>query len=224
MPRRWPNAASGVTPTAIMTRSAGSWTSPSTLIVSPEPLPSDAGHGHTGQDAYAVADEFVPHHATEGWVHGGKNLGQGFDHGHAELAAAEGVGQFAADVPGADDHDPPGGAEPAVHGERVGHGVQRMDAVEIDTGYRRADGLRAGGDEELVVSDGLDHSAVGDGGLAGADIGVDRRRLDGQLDAGGGQVLGVAVGEVTPIRCFAREVERAGRRSRSSGTGRRERR
>lgn len=73
---------------------------------------------------------------------------------------AEGVGESHPDVPGADDDGPVGGRQVVSDRAGVVHRTQQVDPRLVEPLQRRSCGYRAGGDDELVVAEGVG-AAVG---------------------------------------------------------------
>jgi hypothetical protein len=105
---------------------------------------SDLGHVAANDDSYALVGEFVSDASSKVVVDGGEHLGESLDDGDVEVASREGIGDFAADIAGADDGDASSTGELFVDGEGLGHGVKCVDTVEVDPGQRRAGGFGSG--------------------------------------------------------------------------------
>jgi hypothetical protein len=153
--------------------------------------------------------------APRGGVDGRQDFGELLDLGDGQPAGGQCFGHFQADVPGADDN---GAArfrffQGAHDGEGVVHRVQQVHAVGraegVQAGDRRADGDRAGADDELVVGDGVLGPVV-TGDVQQAAAGVDRAGggVQPQPHPGCFQVTAGAVGQVAPVADFPRDVVR----------------
>src|SRR2546422_6494550 len=97
---------------------------------------------------------------------------------------------------------------PLPHGHAVLHGMEEMDALQLQTRYGWTNGLRTGGDDQAVIGE-LHQLATRWASSDRLRLQVDAAGfvLEQEFQAGRVQLIQTVVGQLAPIRGLSTDVE-----------------